>query len=418
MATLSLKAPQRGSARQVAYVGIAVAIAMWSTVVLLFAINILPIDVYWMSYYAVDYTFGFVRRGLAGELVGLVPGHYFAATLGLRWLSTAIYLCGLALVMGVVLVGRRRSERRLMVALLIPLLPFGIPFAAYSARPDLFGAAALTVFAVALAFSRSRAFALAWCTAYGLVIAALTLVHEAIGMQFAMGAVLAIVVLGGTLGAARRRGVLLAVAPGVLTALGVAAFGRDDIAPQLCSAVPHHPIPDPWASITSLPTLVQYVFGAQQSQTDYHDWVCRNVMPIYDYEVVDAMRTVANIGMIGLTVSLVLGVAAFAATIYGISGVSGVPLRAFVDELRGSMAWVAAGLVLIIPVFLTGFDWTRWLIIVSFDVAIVYIVFAARRPEIDRPPTSNQLRLFLFLVLVLVLIPIGTVPGFGGPRMI
>jgi hypothetical protein len=54
-----------------------------------------------------------------------------------------------------------------MVALLIPLLPFGIPFAAYSARPDLFGAAALTVFVVALAFSRSRAFALAWCTAYG-----------------------------------------------------------------------------------------------------------------------------------------------------------------------------------------------------------------------------------------------------------
>jgi len=115
---------------------------------------------------------------------------------------------------------------------------------------------------------------------------------------------------------------------------------------------------------------------------------------------------------------LVLGVAAFAATMYGISGVSGVPLRAFVDELRGSMAWVAAGLVLIIPVFLTGFDWTRWLIIVSFDVAIVYIVFAARRPEIDRPPTSNQLRLFLFLVIVLALIPIGTVPGFGGPRMI
>jgi hypothetical protein len=126
-------------------------------------------------------------------------------------------------------------------------------------------------------------------------------------------------------------------------------------------------------------------------------------MPIYDYGVVDAMRIVANIGVIGLTVSLVLGVAAFAATMNGISGVSGVPLRAFVDELRGSMAWVAAGLVLII---------------VSFDVAIVYIVFAARRPEIDRPPTSNRLRLFLFLVIVLALIPIGTVPGFGGPRMI
>jgi hypothetical protein len=230
--------------------------------------------------------------------------------------------------------------------------------------------------------------------------------------------VLAIAVLGGTLGAARRRGVLLAVAPGVVTALVVAAFGRHDIAPQLCSAVPHHAMPNPLASITSLPTLVQYVFGAQQSQTDYHDWVCRNVMPIYDYGVVDAMRIVANIGVVGLAVSLLFGVAAFAGTMYGISGVSGVPLRAFVDQLRGSTAWVAAGLVLVIPVFLTGFDWTRWLIIVSFDVAIVYIVFAARRPELDQCPTPKTLRLFVLLVIVLALIPIGTVPGFGGPRMI
>jgi hypothetical protein len=418
MVNLSIKSSQRGSARPLRYVGIAVAIAMWSTAVLFFAINIVPIDVYWLSYYAVDYTFGFVRRGLAGELVGLVPGHYFGAALGLRWLSTATYLGALALVMGVVLFGRRRSERRLMVAMLIPLLPFGIPFAAYSARPDLFGAAALAVFAVALPFARSRPVALAWCTAYGVVIAVLTLVHEAIGLQFALGAVLAIVVLGGTLGAARRRGVLLAVAPGVLTALVVAAFGRDDIAPQLCSAVPHHTMPNPFATITSLPTLAQYVFGAQQSQTDYHDWVCRNVIPIYDYGVVDAMRIVADIGVVGLTASLVVGAVAFAATIYGLSGVSGVPLRAFVDQLRGSIASVAAGLLLIVPVFLTGFDWTRWLIIVSFDVAIVFTVFAARRPEIDQEPTPKALRLFLFLVVVLALIPIGTVPGFGGPRMI
>jgi hypothetical protein len=418
MVNLSIKVSQHGSARPLRYVGIAVAIAMWSTAVLLFAINILSIDAYWMSYYAVDYTFGFVRRGLAGELVGLVPGHYFDAALGLRWLSTAIYLCALGLVAGVVLFGRRRSERRLMVAMLIPLLPFGIPFAAYSARPDLFGAAALAVFAVALPLTRTRAVASAWCLAYGLVIAVLTLVHEAIGLQFALGAVLAIIVLGNTLGAARRRGVLLAVAPGVVTALVVAAFGRHDIAPQLCSVVPHHTMPNPLATITSLTTLVQYVFGAQQSQTDYHNWVCRNVMPIFDYGVVDAMRIVANIGVVGLTVSLLFGALAFAGTMYGISGVSGVPLRAFVDQMRGSVAWVAAGLLLIVPVFLTGFDWTRWLIIVSFDVAIVFTVFAARRPEIDQPLTSNQLRLFLFVVLVLVLIPIGTVPGFGGPRMI
>jgi hypothetical protein len=400
------------------YVGIAVGIAIWAAVVLCFAVNIVPLDVYWMSYYAVDYTFGFVRRGLAGELAGLAPGHRFAVTLGLRWLSTAVYLCALALVMGVVLFCRPRCERRLMVAMLIPLLPFGVPFAAYSARPDLFGAAALVVFAVALAFTRARRVALSWCAAYGFVIAALTLVHEAIGLQFALGAVLAIVVLGGALDTGRRRGALLTVMPGVFTAVGVAAFGRHDIASQLCAAVPHHPMPNPLATITSFPTLEHYVFGPHSSQTDYHDWVCRNVMPIYDYGITDAVRIVANIGVLGLASSLAVGVAAFAGTMYGISSASGVPLRAFVDRLRGRLAWVAAGLLLVVPVFLTGFDWTRWLIVISFDVAIVYLIFAARRPEIEQAPTPRTLRLFVCVVVVLALIPIGTVPGFGGPRMI
>jgi hypothetical protein len=405
-------------ARPLLYVGTAVAVAIWAAVVLCFAINIVPLDVYWMSYYAVDYTFGFVRRGLAGELVGLVPGHYFAVALGLRWLSTAVYLGGLALIMGVVLFARRRSERRLMVAMLIPLLPLGIPFAAYSARPDLFGAAALAAFAVALAFVRSRAVALAWCAAYGVVIAALTLVHEAIGLQFALGAVLAIVVLGRALETARRRGVLVAVMPGVLTAVAVAAFGRHDIATRLCSAVPHHPMPNPLATITSFPTLAQYVIGGQPSQTDYHDWVCRNVMPIYDYGIVDAIRIVAHIGAVGLVTSLLFGAVALVATMYGISTLSGVPLRAFVDQFRGSIAWVVAGLLLVVPVFLTGFDWTRWLIVISYDVAIVYLVFAARSSEIEQPPSPKALRLFICLVILLALIPIGTVPGFGGPRMI
>jgi len=416
MVNLSLKANQRS--RPMLYVGIAVAIAIWSAAVLCFAINIVPLDVYWMSYYAVDYTFGFVRRGLAGELVGLAPGHWFALTLGLRWLSTAVYVAGLTVVMGVVLFARRRSERRLMVAMLIPLLPFGIPFAAYSARPDLFGAAALAVFTVALAFARSKAVALAWCAAYGIVIAALTLVHEAIGLQFALGAVLAVVVLGSVLESARRSGVLLAVMPGVFTAVAVAAFGRHDIASQLCSAVPHHTMPNPLATITSFPTLAQYVMSGQPAQTDYHDWVCRNVIPIYDYGIADAIRIVGHIGVVGLGMSLVFGAAAFSGTMYGLSTLSGVPLRAFVDELRGRLAWVLAGLLLVVPVFLTGFDWTRWLVIVTFDVALVFLVFAARRPEIEEPASRRAVRLFVCLVIVLALIPVGTVPGFGGPRMV
>ncbi|OSC24802.1 hypothetical protein B8W69_20445 [Mycobacterium vulneris] len=414
MVDLGVRAAPRARNR---LLGIGAAIAAWTALVLWCAIKVVPLDVYWMSYYAADYTHGFVRRGLAGELVRLAPGHYFGATLGLCWLSTAIYLCAVATVAGVVLLGGQRSERRLMVAMVIPLLPFGVPFAAFSARPDLFGGAALALFSSALMFTRSRAVAMGWCAIYGGVIAVLTLMHEAIGLQFALGAVLAIIVLGGALESAQRRGALLAVTPGVISTAVVAAFGRHDVASQLCATVPHHAMPNPFATVTSPETLLRFMIDGRLSQTDYHDWVCRNVMPNYDNGVGDAIRTVGHIGALGLTVSLIFGAAAVAVTLWGLGELSGVSLRTFAEALHGRMAWVTAALLLVVPVFLTGYDWTRWLTIMGFDVAIVFILFAARGPEIDQQPAPKTLRLFILLVTAFALIPVGAVPGFGGPLM-
>lgn len=415
---VTLSAGTNHPARQRLYFGIAAAIAAWAAAVLWFAIKVVPLDVYWISYYSADYAHGFVRRGLAGELAGLVPGHYFAVTLSLRWLSTAAYLCGLATVAGVVLFGRQRSGRRLMVAVLIPLLPFGVPFAAFSARPDLFGGAALALFSSALAFTSSRAVAIWWCAGFGAAIGALTLVHEAIGLQFVLGAVLAIVVLGGALQTAQRLGMLLAVLPGVVTSAVVAAFGRHDVGSQLCARVPHHPMPNPLAGVTSASTLMDALIEGKPPQTDYHDWVCRNVMPSYDNGIVDAIRSVGHIGILGLAASFLFGVAAVAVTLYGLSAIAGVPLRAFVEALRGHTAWVVVGVLSIVPVFLTGFDWTRWLTVIGFDVAIVFLLFAARRPEIEQPPAPKTLRLFSVLAIAFALIPVGAVPGFGGPRLV
>lgn len=400
------------------YVGVTAAIGLWTCAVLWCAIKVVPLEIYWMSYYAADYTHGFVRRGLAGELARLVPGHYFSITMGLRWLSTAVYLGGLAAVAAVVLFGRRRSGRRLLVALLIPLLPFGVPFAAYSARPDLFGGAALALLSVALVCTRSRAIALTWCVAYGVAIAALTLMHEAVGLEFALGAVLAIFVLApGVLTDARGAGALLAVLPGALTTAAVAVFGRHDAAAQLCASVPHQSMPNPFATVTSPTTLLRFLIDGQARRADYHDWVCRNVMPNFDNGVADAIRSVGRVGPVGLAVSLAFGAVALAVTMWGLGNVSGVPLRAFAEALRGRWPWVIAGLLLVGPVFLTGYDWTRWLTIVTFDVAVVFILFAARRPEIDQPPTPKALRSFMIIALALALIPVGAVPGFGGPRM-
>jgi hypothetical protein len=115
---------------------------------------------------------------------------------------------------------------------------------------------------------------------------------------------------------------------------------------------------------------------------------------------------------------LIFGAAALAATLWGISGLSGVPLRAFIEALHGRTTWVTAGVLLVVPVFNTGYDWTRWLTIVAYDVATVFILFAARRPEIEQATTPKTLQLFILLVTSFALIPVGAVPGFGGPRMV
>ncbi|MEJ6537835.1 MAG: hypothetical protein QNL98_11470, partial [Mycobacterium sp.] len=125
-------------------------LTLWATVLTGIALTVVP-DGYWFSYYSVDYTLGFVRRGLAGELVGLIPGdEYFSSLRVLRWLPTVLFVLSLAFVAWVVTVRSGRTERRHMMALLNPMLPLGFALALFSARPDLFGATALAGFAVAL----------------------------------------------------------------------------------------------------------------------------------------------------------------------------------------------------------------------------------------------------------------------------
>ena len=70
---------------------------------------------------------------------------------------------------------------------------------------------------------------------------------------------------------------------------------------------------------------------------------------------------------------------------------------------------------LILPVFLTGVDWIRWWVIIAYDLAIVFLLFASRRAEIDQAPTPRSVKVLTVLALVLALVPIGIIPGFGAP---
>lgn len=73
------------------------------------------------------------------------------------------------------------------------------------------------------------------------------------------------------------------------------------------------------------------------------------------------------------------------------------------------------GLVLMLPVFLTGVDWIRWWVIISFDLSVVFLLYAATQPEVDRAPTRRTLTVFAVGVILLAVVPVGIIPGFGAP---
>ncbi len=401
--------------RVVGYSGVALLIAVWTAAFVYVAAAVVPVDHYLISYYAVDYRFGFTRRGLAGEVVGNVAdAGFFTKAVLMRWISTAGYLLGLG-ALAVRLLMKRRSERRFMVVLLLAVLPFGVPYAVYSARPDLFGAVALIALCIALtAVSRPRSVMLC-CGLFGAVIAVLALMHEGIALEFGLGAILAVLVLArGLTVSAQRMCAALAVGPGLVVVLAVAALADHDVSEKVCATVPHRMMETPFASIKSAPELFDYIAGTTHSLEDYHDWVCGWYLSTFDHSVADGVREVAAVGLPALVGSFVLGVLGVAATVRAVSFFSGVSVRSFVGELRGRFALPAAGALLLLPLFVTGVDWTRWLVVFAFDVVVVYVLYASRRPEIDEAPSTREVRLLPLVMLGFMMIPLGLTPG-GGP---
>ena len=392
--------------RKLAYAGVGVGIGLWSAIVVYGVIAVFPVEQYLISYYLADYRFGFIRRGLAGELAGPVDGPYFfghATTL--RWLATISYLLGLAAVARVLVRGGW-SERRLMLVLLLPALSFGLPFAAYSARPDLFGAPALVL--LALGLSTRPGWTMPCCAGYGVLMAVLAFVHEALPLEFAFGATLAICLLTRGLSVAQRhRCAAVAVIPGVAADAVVTAFGRHDVGAQLCSVVPHRMVP----MMTSFGQVEQQLRTGRPVTRDYHAWACRWYLADYDRGWADAMRVVAHKGVIGLTGSLVLGMLGVLACVTAVQYLSGVPFTDLFAGLRGQWAWPAVGLALTLPLFATAFDWTRWLLIIGFDIVVVYLLFLRDRPELDQPPPRRTVVAFVLITVAFAVLPLGLVPG-------
>jgi hypothetical protein len=203
----------------------------------------------------------------------------------------------------------------------------------------------------------------------------------------------------------------LALGPGLATALAVTVFGRHGISGALCQLVPRGPVDHPMAGHLTPGQILRGV----HYYVDYHDWMCRAILPLFDQSFGDALRFVVSIGVAALLGSTVYGIVVLAVSMYAIGEVSGVPVKRFRDALLARRAALVVGLVLILPVFLSGVDWIRWWVIIAFDLGIVFLLFAGGRVEIDQPPTRRSVTVLTVLATVLAVIPIGIIPGFGAP---
>ncbi len=387
-------------------------LVLWAAILMTIAITVIP-DGYWYSYFVIDYSVGFIRRGLAGEMLGLFgSAHYFGGLAVLRWVPTAFFTLALAALAWSVAVRSGRSDRRWLLALLIPVLPFGFAFGLFSARTDLLGGAALIGYAIALTRATTARATVIVSAVYGLVLAVLTLIHEATPFLFGLGTAAALAVLAGRLDTKTfwASGVL-ALAPGIAVTMALALFGKQGVSPQLCQLVQHGPMNHPLAG---KPTLGQLLSGFRYD-VDYHDWFCRAFLPMFDQSFAEGLRFVGSISPVALAGSTVYGLVVVAVSMLAIGHVSGVPVRRFRDLLQGRSLAMLIGALLILPVFATGVDWIRWWVIIAFDVGVVFLLYTRDQPETDEPPTRRTLVVFAVGAILLAVIPIGIIPGFGAP---
>ncbi|WP_241519328.1 hypothetical protein [Mycobacterium paraense] len=372
-------------------------------------------DLWWLQYYVVNYESGFVRRGLGGELLRIFPrSHYFTAAYAVLWVSMAVWLIALAVLMWRIVSTGARSQRKTLLALVVPVLPFAFSYAVYSPHPELFGMAALLAFSVSLtAVSTPRA-RMILSALYGIAIAVLAFVHEAIPLAFALGAVLAIIVLSKD---ATRRSqricAVLAVGPGILSTLSVAALSRRDLVAQLCAQVPHGMVENPWAVSTTPNRALDYMLGRVESRTDFHDFMCSRVIPIFEADTSGAVSMLIRWGFFPLLGAFLLGLVYFVGTAWTIRYFSGVPVRAFLHELRHNLTLPLLASALLVPVFVTAVDWTRWWILITCDVAMVYVLYAINRREIEQAPSRRNLLAFVCIVAALAVIPTGAANNVG-----
>ncbi|BBY31752.1 hypothetical protein [Mycolicibacterium sediminis] len=407
------------SRRTRVYVGVAAFVAVAAVLHLLVQLVVYPSAIYWLSYYVPTYEFGFVRRGLGGELVRLLPaGWYFPATYTMMWAPVVAWFVALGVLIRHVLGGRAPSQRRILLAITIPVLPFALSYALYSPRPELWAMTALVAYALHLTRARTDRPVLIASAVYGVLIAVLAFAHEGIPLQLGLGVAVAIVALAGWMTPLRQGlAAMLAVGPGLVSIAAIAVLGGSTTTgPLLCRSLPHRMLDDPYAASNTPAEHIAYLLGSRESLADYHDWMCRVAAPMVDSTVGDGLSLVASFGFGPLFASTLLGLVYLAVTLWAVQTFSGTPALDYLRDVRRRPLLPLLGLCLVVPLFVTGVDWTRWWVLITFDLVLPYVLYAVGRPAMDEPVPARTVRLFVVTVVVLAVLPTGAALHVGGPN--
>jgi hypothetical protein len=306
---------------------------------------------YGRSLWYVTYEFGFVRRGLAGEIVRGVLG----ATPSLRAVDLSQNLIALVMLAAatslVVLLCRRRTVIAYATAGLLVFAPFSFDSVGGQRRPDLFGYLLLAAVGLWAASGRPRAITLA--AVGGALLAGSALVSEA--SPLIVGPWLVLVVLAVARTCPRARGesgvvVTLCAVPSVVTLAVLTSAGRADSATV---AVLEQSAPP---EIRGHGTVFAYLGDTVRSSFE---------------RVMSRPNQWLSILVGGVFVALFLYCARDCAPY------ARAMLRWLLPTTLGRRAWISATVLAAGVLFALGFDWLRWITSIGFAALLASAAIVA-----------------------------------------
>ncbi|MCE5291618.1 MAG: hypothetical protein LLG14_20600 [Nocardiaceae bacterium] len=328
-----------------------------------------PVSIYTKSAWFVDYRYGFVRRGLGGQITGQSDVAVHAAMITC-WVVPVV-----AILVVLELLVRRWTAASTSLAILLACSPFVVGELAYFRRTDQLGLVVLVLAGVAcLHLRRSLLPAL---TGLGVVLAVLVFVHEATLLIWGLAVVPIVFVTGNRSRIRNLRLSAAAIGPALLALVGIVIAGR--VTPAVAIQLRED---------AALPGPTVFRFLSQG--------------------IVDSFSEVAYVDMGKQLGQLTLGALLILVHVMWIRRSVGLQWLSMFTRLDRCTLLVISALAggAVLAVFATGIDWMRWFS--SFGAtALVVVAFAVLAVD-ERAMANRTLHLSWTQVVVVAYLTILT----------